>query len=192
MAKKVFFSFHYQDVIDFRANVVRNSWLCQHDREAAGFFDSSLWESSKRTGDDALKRLINNGLLGTSTTAVLIGEHTFSRRWVRYEIVRSMLESKKLLGIHINGIKCRNQQVKANGSNPFEFLGLQYSADGRTASIYEWSSGQWVSYPDTRDTLNINGFFQHAGNFLQLSQFYSIYDWCQHDGFNNFGSWVNS
>ena len=24
MAKKVFFSFHYQDVIDFRANVVRN------------------------------------------------------------------------------------------------------------------------------------------------------------------------
>lgn len=24
MAKRVFFSFHYQDVIDFRANVVRN------------------------------------------------------------------------------------------------------------------------------------------------------------------------
>ena len=27
MLKRVFFSFHYQDVIDFRANVVRRHWM---------------------------------------------------------------------------------------------------------------------------------------------------------------------
>jgi hypothetical protein len=27
MAKKVFFNFYYQDVVDFRANAVRQHWL---------------------------------------------------------------------------------------------------------------------------------------------------------------------
>ena len=44
MAKRVFFSFHYQDVIDFRANAVRNHWLTKADLEDAGFFDVSVWE----------------------------------------------------------------------------------------------------------------------------------------------------
>ena len=44
MAKRVFFSFHYQDVIDFRANVVRQHWVTKPDREDAGFFDASVWE----------------------------------------------------------------------------------------------------------------------------------------------------
>jgi hypothetical protein len=59
MAKRVYFCFHYQDVIDFRANVVRNHWLTKPDREVAGFFDASLWESAQKQGDVAIKRLIN-------------------------------------------------------------------------------------------------------------------------------------
>lgn len=58
MAKRVFFSFHYQDVVDLRANVVRNHWRTKPDREAGGFFDASIWESARRTGEDNLKRLI--------------------------------------------------------------------------------------------------------------------------------------
>jgi hypothetical protein len=50
MAKRVFFSFHYQDVIDFRAIVVRQHWMTKPDREEAGFFDASIWESARRTG----------------------------------------------------------------------------------------------------------------------------------------------
>ena len=88
MAKRVFFSFHYQDVIDFRANVVRQHWCTKPDREAAGFFDSSIWESAKKTSEVALKRLINSGLDNTSTTCVLVGSQTFARPWVRYEIMK--------------------------------------------------------------------------------------------------------
>jgi hypothetical protein len=36
MAKRVYFCFHYQDVIDFRANVVRNHWVTKEHRDAAG------------------------------------------------------------------------------------------------------------------------------------------------------------
>jgi glutaredoxin 2 len=62
MAKRVFFSLHYQDVKEFRANVPRKSWLTKKDREDAGSFDASLWETSKKVGSLAIKRLINRGL----------------------------------------------------------------------------------------------------------------------------------
>ena len=80
MAKRVFFSFHYQDVIDFRANVVRNHWRTKPDRGDAGFFDASIWETAKRTSPLALKRLINSELQHTSVTTVLIGSETYARR----------------------------------------------------------------------------------------------------------------
>lgn len=73
MAKRIYFCFHYQDVVDFRANVVRNHWMTKPDREAAGFFDWSLWESAEKTGSTAVKRLINDGLDGSSITCILIG-----------------------------------------------------------------------------------------------------------------------
>ena len=34
MAKRVFFSFHYKDVVEFRANVVRKHWVVK----GAAFF----------------------------------------------------------------------------------------------------------------------------------------------------------
>lgn len=48
MAKRVFLSFHYQDVKEFRANVPRKSWLTKKDREDLGFCDASLWEIFKK------------------------------------------------------------------------------------------------------------------------------------------------
>jgi hypothetical protein len=59
---------------------VRNHGLTKDDN--AGFFDASLWESVKRSGPAALKRLINDGLENTSVTCVLIGSETYVRPWV--------------------------------------------------------------------------------------------------------------
>lgn len=55
MARRVFFSFHYAKDVQ-RAQVVRNSWVTKPDREDAAFFDSSVFEASKRNGEAALKR----------------------------------------------------------------------------------------------------------------------------------------
>jgi hypothetical protein len=103
MARKVFFSFHYQRDL-WRVNVVRNSGVID-GVSAAGFYDASLWEDAKRRGDDAVKRLINDGLKGTSVTAVLIGAETAKREYVSYEIERSIALGNGLLGIRINDIK---------------------------------------------------------------------------------------
>jgi len=102
MARKVFFSFKYEDVS--RAMVVRNSWVTQ-GREAAGFIDAAEFEKIKRRGDNAIKNWIDNQLNGTSVTVVLVGEKTCNSRWVKYEIEKSKEIGNGLLGIDISKIK---------------------------------------------------------------------------------------
>jgi hypothetical protein len=66
MARRVFFSFHYQNDV-WRANQVRNSHIVD-GTAAAGFQDGSLWEEAKKKGDAAIKKLIDDGLSGTTVT----------------------------------------------------------------------------------------------------------------------------
>ncbi len=56
MAKRVFFSFHYEDVKTFRVNVVRNHSITKGVGEA-GFFDASIWEDAELHGNYAVKIL---------------------------------------------------------------------------------------------------------------------------------------
>ena len=48
MARRVFFSFHYDRDVT-RAAVVRNSWVT-HDRQESVFFDAGIWEEAKKKG----------------------------------------------------------------------------------------------------------------------------------------------
>ena len=102
MARKVFFSFKYEDVS--RAMVVRNSWVTQ-GKEASGFIDSADFEKVKQQGDTAIKNWIDKQLEGTSVTIVLVGEETCNSRWVKYEIEKSIEIGNGLLGIDISKIK---------------------------------------------------------------------------------------
>lgn len=191
MAKRVFFSFHYQDVIDFRANVVRNSWMTKKDRESAGFFDASIWETAKKTGVIALKRLINKGLDNTSTTVVLIGDETYNRRWVHYEIMKSINKGNTLFGLHINKIKGKNGKIKNYGVNPFDYLGIEFSNDGMNATPIVFHNKKWNYYKD------LNGWKlekrvpqKERGQAFQLSHWHKTYCWKKDNGYENFASWV--
>lgn len=189
MAKRVFFSFHYQDVIDFRANVVRNHKTTKH--EGAGYFDASIWESSKKQGAAALKRLINGEIQNTSVTAVLIGSDTYSRQWVRYEIFKGLAKGNKILGIHINSIKGKDSKIKSLGPNPFEYLAIKYSADGKKIDLLEFRNGKWVIYGDL-DGWNVTNTNQiHWGKTYKLSAYYHVYDWVSDNGYTNFQKWVD-
>jgi len=85
MARRVFFSFHYERDI-LRVGQIRNSGITKSGVESAGFIDAASWESVKRQGDEAIKRWISSQLDGTSVTVVLIGAETSQREWVKYEI----------------------------------------------------------------------------------------------------------
>lgn len=139
MARRVFFSFHYGDDI-FRVNVVRKSGVVL-GAAAAGFQDASLWEKAKKKGTAAVKRLIDQGLEGTTVTCVLIGQKTASRRYVTYEIGQSLRRGNGLLGIHINGIK----DIK--GDTHFWRGDVPAALEKYNVPIYDWdqsSFGEWV------------------------------------------------
>lgn len=190
MAKRVFFSFHYQDVIDFRANVVRNHWLTKPNRESAGFFDSSIWESAKKTSDLALKRLINNGLSNTSNTCILVGSDTFNRRWVSYEIMKSMANGNNIFCVHINTIKGKDGKTKMKGNNPLYYLGYSFSKDGKKLNLHDLIDGKWIKYPDLEGWSVKEVDVKYRDKIYRLSNDYKIYDWIGDDGFNNFANWV--
>lgn len=192
MAKRVFFSFHYEDVKTFRANVVRNHWLTKEDKNDAGFFDASIWEDAKLHGDDSVKRLINKGLDRTTVTCVLIGSTTFERRWVRYEILKSYDRDNSLFGIHINSVNDKNKQTFLQGKNPFDFLGFVVDNDGSKFTYYEYIGSNWVLYRDLppKKVTNINQ--QHWGKGFKLSDWVKCYDWTFNDGYNRFSDWVEN
>ena len=142
MARRVFFSFHYERDI-FRASQVHNRGAFKGTFEDSGFIDHADWESLKRGGDSAIQRWIDAQLDGASVTAVLIGAETFGRPWVNYEIKKSFAEGKRLLGIYIDRlVDPRTQRADMRGRNPFEDLYVTDSNPRRYLSsifrTYDW------------------------------------------------------
>lgn len=192
MAKRVFFSFHYKDVSDFRANVVRNHWITKPDREICGYYDASIWEAAQKLGDVAIKRLINAGLDKTSNTCVLIGSQTYLRSWVRYELLKSFKKGNHIFGVHINSIKAKDGKTKIKGPNPLEYVGVVFSATGLTATLVEHNDGRWEEYDmiDGSASYRVEVAQKYWGNGYKLSNFFDVYDWVKDNGYNNFSNWV--
>jgi len=201
MARHVFFSFHYQDVADFRANVVRNSWFTQNRDNKEVFYDKSIWEEAKLKGATALKQLIQNGLRYTSATAVLIGGETHTRKWVKYEIFKSFEDGNGLLAIHVNRIKGKEGYIALKGLNPFDRLGIQVSEGGKHLHFYELIEGKWELYKDLPSITNKNSntlYFDNGsrskesswGKFFKLSDLFQTYCWVSDEGYKNFSNWI--
>lgn len=102
MARKVFFSFKYDDVQ--RAMNVRNSNVI-NGAIKSGFIDKADFEEVERQGDNAIKAWIDKQLEGTTVTVVLVGENTNKSRWVKYEIEQSIKKGNGILTIDICKIK---------------------------------------------------------------------------------------
>ena len=98
MARQVFFSFHYADIMN--ANIVRKSGQFMPTAET-GFYDKSLWEEAQTKGAAAVQALIDKGLVNTSVTVFLVGAKTYSRKWCLYERDKSIKDRKGLLGIQL-------------------------------------------------------------------------------------------
>ncbi len=191
---RVFFSFHYQNDI-WRVNQVRNSWRFQNEatREAEGFFDASLWESSQRRSAESLKELIRTGMENTSVTAVLVGSDTFQRRWVRYEIARSIIKGNGLNGVQIHLLGDRLGNATTQGPSPFECLGLYRTTDGRVL-LAEKNGQSWVAYADYTQGLTLPATWSapRDNNVVPLSRYAATHCYVRNSGQTNFSSWVSN
>jgi len=100
MARRVFFSFRYKHV--YRVNQIR---LIPNITgvASAGFADASLWESVKNS-ETTIKRRIDEALKNTSVTVVCITYGISQRKWINYEIDKSLARGNGLLGIQLHGV----------------------------------------------------------------------------------------
>jgi Thoeris protein ThsB, TIR-like domain len=136
MARRVFFSFKYEDVS--RAMVVRNSWVTQ-GKEAAGFIDAADFEKLERQGPAAIKAWIDGQLLGTSVTVVLVGDATCGSQWVKYEIEKSKARGNGLLGIDVSKIKdFAGQTTERCGQIPAGYDFYLWNRDGGYSNMGAW------------------------------------------------------
>lgn len=187
MARTVFFSFHYQRDI-FRVQQVKNHHVTKGTYTAAGFFDGSLEEKAKKEGDTVVKNLIDKGLKGSSVLCVLIGNQTYTRRWVDYEILKAVELGMGVFGVRIHQIKDPKEGADTAGSSPFQFLGYG-TKDGKMNPMIKYKDG-W------KDAPNLSLISSSAAPYLAgtdkpvLSSLFKIYDWVDDDGYNNFSSWV--
>lgn len=116
MARRVFFSFHYDRDI-WRVNQIRNIGEIV-GTSAAGFSDCSLWEEAKTKGDAAIKALIDEALKNTSVTVVCIGSKTAGRKYIDYEISQSIARGNGIVGIQIHELKNKNGETDSVGTTP--------------------------------------------------------------------------
>ena len=136
MARKVFFSFKYEDVT--RAMVVRKSAVTKGE-EAAGFIDKADFEKIKEQGNQAIKNWIDTQLKGTTVTAVLVGAETCASRWVKYEIEQSIKRGNGLLGIDISKIKGFDGKTSERcGKIPAGYDFYLWNSDEGYANLGDW------------------------------------------------------
>ncbi len=137
MTRRVFFSFEYEHDVS-RANVVRNSWVTQ-GKEAAGFIDAAEFEEIKKGGDAAIKKWIREQLNRTSVTVVLVGSHTCSSKYVKYEIEKSEERGNGLLGIDISKIKDLNGETTERcGKIPEGYSFYLWNTDNGYNNLGDW------------------------------------------------------
>ncbi len=192
VVRRVFFSFHYQRDI-WRIWRVRNHWVAKDDRQAAGYFDGSLSEKAQTEGSAKVKRLIDEGLNGSSVTCVLIGAETYTRHWVDYEIFRSIELGKGVFGVRIHGLKNNDERTDSPGPSPFEFLGYGTSNEKQGKLVpYAKYSGGWKIFEDGPAISPGAAAYLRANTTPVLSTLFHVYDWVGDNGYENFANWVNA
>jgi hypothetical protein len=129
MARRVFFSFHYEGDI-WRANQVRNANVVVGP-DVAGFFDHSEYEEAKKQGDDGIRKMIRRHLENTTVTVVLIGNQTAFRPWVKFEIEESIKRKNGFLGIYIHHLKDKDGNTSLRGPKPYVPSDVEFP-------VYDW------------------------------------------------------
>jgi UDP-N-acetylglucosamine:LPS N-acetylglucosamine transferase len=128
MSRRVFFSFDYDFV--WKVNQIRNLPNIV-GTAAAGFQDASLWEEAKKKGEANIKRMIDEALVNTSVTVVLVTYGSSGHKYINYEIDQSLARGNGLVAVQIHHLLDQNGSTGSPGSIP-----SQIEANGFKAYKY--------------------------------------------------------
>lgn len=151
MARKVFYSFHY-DADNWRASQVRNMGALEGNVPCS----DNDWETIIRGGSAAIERWIARQLSGRSCAVVLVGAETADRKWVRYEIKQAWDSGKGVVGVRIHNLKDRHGNHAAYGENPFDRFTVNGGKKKLSSLVQLYDPPGWAStdvYAHIKDNL---------------------------------------
>jgi len=140
MARRVFYSFHYQPDCS-RASQVRNIGVVDGNKPAT----DNDWETVKKGGDKGIQKWIDDQLNGRSCTVVLIGKETAGRKWINYEIEKSWNEGKGVVGVYIHYLKDLSGNQTTKGQNPFTTFTMERDKKKLSDIVKAYDPPYWDS-----------------------------------------------
>jgi hypothetical protein len=161
MAKKVFFSFHYD----------RDAWRVQQvinmgALEEQAILNAQKWEEVKRQGNAAIEKWIADQMAYKSAAVVLVGRETADRPWVKHEIAYAWDHRKPLVGIRIHGLANKEGKTDSAGGNPFSKVELKGGGNvGQYVPLYTpTGSNSQAVYGDIKKNLTawVDGSYQRS------------------------------
>ena len=117
MARRVFYSFHYEND-NWRAAMVRNIGKIEGNKPAS----DNDWEEVKKGGDKAIEKWIDGQLENRTCAIILAGSRTANRKWINYEICQAWKRGMGVLVIYIHKLKNSNGEQDSQGKNPFDYI----------------------------------------------------------------------
>ena len=112
----------------------------------AGFDDASRWQEARNAGEEAVRRLIDGALSGTSATIVLIGEKTADLDYVDNAIEKSISRNNGIVGFFVHDMPDENGNTSAKGRVPYEVQAVE-KLDAHHYDVHDWDQSkfeEWV------------------------------------------------
>lgn len=132
MARKCFYSFHYQPD-NWRVSKIRNIGIVEGNKPAS----DNDWETVVGGGDKKIEEWISNQMKGRTCTVILAGTNTASRKWINHEIIESWKKGMGVLVIHIYNITDSNENQSSKGKNPLYYITLDGKKLSTIAKSYD-------------------------------------------------------
>ncbi len=85
---------------------------------AAGFQDASLWEEAKKKSEAVIYGMIDKALENTTVTVVCVTYGTANRKYINYEIDKSLEGGNGLVAVQIHHLKDQNGNTGSAGAIP--------------------------------------------------------------------------
>lgn len=158
MARKVFFSFHYQRDSHRVSQIRECNSITQHFTRSP-FLPKSEWESIERTGSRAIQNWIDSNMTGTSVIVLCFGLETHTRPWVKYELEKAHSEGRGIVAIDLSGMKTMQNESDSSGINP-----LTKATDGSGTELIYYTKYKTYHWQREDGRNNIDEWVELAAN----------------------------
>lgn len=160
MARKVFFSFHYERDSQRVSQIRECNCISQHFTKSP-FLPKSEWEAIQRTDETAVRNWIDKNMNGTSVPILCFWLETHTRPWVKYELEKAHREKGGIVAIDLSSMSTMQNQIDPIGINP-----LKKAYDSSRTELFNYSNYKTYHWINNEGRNNINKWVENAAQLV--------------------------